>query len=124
MNAVWQRIVDDLVREGGRRSRGTVDAMPELNQPGEPELNETELNATELNATEPADDAPISVRDRWWWSSAMSIVVGAVVVGFQWDSLTGPHGLWANWLVAAIGLAVGISGLVRLGRAYRAQSAR
>jgi len=82
--------------------------MAELNPPGEPE---------------PAEDAPVSVRDRWWWSSVMSIVVGVVVVGFQWESLTGPRGLWANWLVAAIGLAVATSGLVRLARAYRAQTA-
>lgn len=91
--------------------------MPELNQPGEPER--TAPDADDAAAADDAADAPISARDRWWWSAAVRIIVGAVVVGFQWDFLVGPDAFWLNWLVAGIGLALVINGLRLLARDYR-----
>jgi len=65
-----------------------------------------------------ADDRPTALRDRWWWSPVLSIVVGLVVIGYQWEQLTGPGGISLNWVVAAIGAAVALTGVVRLVRAY------
>ena len=45
------------------------------------------------------------------------VVLGGVITAMQVSALrTG--GVWLNWLVAAIGTAVAVSGLVRLLRAY------
>ena len=66
------------------------------------------------------DAAPSTgLRDRWWWSPTLSIVLGAVVIGYQLDAIRGPNPLWMNWVVAALGLAVVVHGGVRLLRAHR-----
>ena len=69
----------------------------------------------------PGSPESTALRDRWWWSPTLSIVVGAVVIGYQWEVLTGPDPLWASWVVAALGLAVAVWGAVRLLRAYRSR---
>jgi len=70
----------------------------------------------ELNQSDA--DAPTSVRDNWWWSPAFALVAGIAVAGFQVKSLTGSGGVWLNWVVAAIGVGLAASGVVRLVRAY------
>ena len=64
---------------------------------------------------------PTALRDRWWWSPTLSIVIGLVVIGYQLEPLRGPDALWGNWLVAALGAAVSVWGVVRLVRAARAR---
>lgn len=88
------------------------DSMPELNQPDETEP--TELEQTE----EHDDDAPATVRDNWWWSPAVALVIGVVVVMLQAQSLTGSGGHLLNWVVAGLGVALAASGVVRLVREY------
>ena len=103
------------------------DSMPELNQPDETEptelepteLEPTELESTELEQTEEHDDnAPATVRDNWWWSPAVALVIGVVVVMLQAQSLTGSGGHLLNWVVAGLGVALAASGVVRLAREY------
>ncbi len=71
------------------------------------------------------DDAPgapddqQSVRDRWWFSSALQIVAGAAVVGFQWGPISGGTANWANWLIGLIGLLVAGYGVLGLAQARR-----
>lgn len=65
--------------------------------------------------------AGTALRDRWWWSPALSIVVGLVVIGYQLEAIRGPNPLWANWAVAALGLVVAGYGALRLLRAYRSR---
>jgi len=80
--------------------------MPDLNPSDQPEPIDHDA------------DAPTSVRDNWWWSPAVSLVIGIVVVGFQVGSLTGGGGVWLNWVVAGAGIALAASGVARLVRAY------
>lgn len=80
--------------------------MPELNQPDEPEPTESDT------------DAPTSVRDNWWWSPAVALVIGVVIVMLQIGPLTASGGVWLNWVVAGLGIALAASGVVRLVRAY------
>ncbi len=65
--------------------------------------------------------AGTALRDRWWWSPTLSIVIGLVVIGYQLDPLRGDNPLWGNWLVAALGAAVAVWGAVRLVRAARSR---
>jgi hypothetical protein len=82
-------------------------------QPDVPDA--TDAQTADLGSSEPA--APILLQDRWWWSPTLSLVLGSVIAAMQVSALrTG--GVWLNWLVAAIGAAVAVSGLVRLLRAY------
>ena len=75
----------------------------------------TDVQPADPGSSEAA--APILLQDRWWWSPTLSLVLGGVITAMQVSALrTG--GVWLNWLVAAIGTAVAISGLVRLLRAY------
>ncbi|WP_298457601.1 hypothetical protein [uncultured Cellulomonas sp.] len=70
----------------------------------------------------PAPAAPgTALRDRWWWSPTLALVIGAVVVGYQLDALRGPDPVWLNWLVAGLGLAAAGYGIVTLLRAYRSR---
>jgi hypothetical protein len=62
--------------------------------------------------------AGATLRDSWWWSPTLAVVVGLVVAGYQLDSLRSPDPLWISWVVAAIGVVVALVGLVRLVRAY------
>lgn len=80
--------------------------MPELIPSEEPE------------STEPDEDAPTSVRDNWWWSPAVAIVIGVAVVAFQVSPIRDSGGVWLNWVVAGIGIALAASGVVRLVRDY------
>jgi hypothetical protein len=68
-------------------------------------------------ANEP-DDGPIALADRWWWSSTLSLGLGIVVVVLQVQSLTSGSAVWLNWVVAALGTAAALYGLVGLLRAY------
>lgn len=70
------------------------------------------------NAPDAPDDQ-LSVRDRWWFSSALQIVAGAAVVGFQWGPISGGTANWANWLVGLIGLLVAGFGGLGLAQARR-----
>lgn len=78
-------------------------------------------------STSPSSDPTTSpssgtaLRDRWWWSPTLSIVIGLVVIGYQLDPLRGDNPLWGNWLVALLGAAVAGWGAVRLVRAARAR---
>lgn len=62
-----------------------------------------------------------ALRDRWWWSPTLSIVIGLVVIGYQLEPLRGPDAIWGNWVVAGLGLAVAVWGAVRLVRAARSR---
>ena len=102
--------------------------MPELIPSDEHEPIDSEdsshaddSGSTSSDATGPADDAddaPTSVRDNWWWSPAFAIVIGVVVVLFQVGPITGSGGVWLNWVVAGVGIALAANGVVRLIRAY------
>lgn len=72
---------------------------------------------TDEHTPKDADDAPISLQDRWWWSPTLSLGVGIVMVMLQVGSL-GDGGVWLNWVVAAVGAVLAVTGLVRLVRAY------
>ncbi len=72
----------------------------------------------------PSGAAPAAgdaLRDSWWWSPTLAIVVGLVVAGYQLDSLRSPDPLWISWAVAAVGVVVALVGVVRLLRAYRSR---
>ena len=60
-----------------------------------------------------------ALRDRWWWSPTLSIVIGLVVIGYQLDPLRGGDAVWGNWLVAGLGAALAVWGAVRLAQAAR-----
>lgn len=60
---------------------------------------------------------------RWWWSPALMIVVGGVVIAYQVAAYVGDGGIWLNAVMIAVGAAVVIAGLVSLRRAYRAHEA-
>lgn len=82
-------------------------------QPEEPDARAADV--AELGSPDPA--APILLQDRWWWSPTLSLVLGGVITAMQVSALRN-GGVWLNWLVAAVGTAVAVSGLVRLLRAY------
>ena len=68
------------------------------------------------------DAAPsTALRDRWWWSPTLSIVIGAVVIGYQVEAIRGPDPIWMNWVVAGLGLVVVVHGAVRLLQAHRSR---
>ena len=75
----------------------------------------------EPTAPRPDDSTGTAVRDRWWWSPTLAIVIGGVVIGYQVEALRGPNPLVLNWVVAALGLAVAVYGAVGLLRAYRSR---
>jgi hypothetical protein len=62
-----------------------------------------------------------TLRDSWWWSPTLAVVVGLVVTGYQVPSLRGPDPLWISWVVAGTGVVVALVGAVRLLRAYRSR---
>lgn len=61
-----------------------------------------------------------SLDTRWWWSPTLMIVVGIAVIWYQFGAINGDGAIWMNWVLVAIGGAVGVAGLVSLARAYRA----
>lgn len=69
-----------------------------------------------------AGNAPLD--SRWWWSPALMVVVGGVVIAYQVAAYTGEGGRWFNAVMIAIGAAVAVAGLVQLRRAHRAQRDR
>ena len=81
--------------------------MPELSPSDEPEPTPT-----------PDDDEKTSVRDNWWWSPAFAMVAGVVVVIFQYGPISQSGGVWLNWVVAGVGVALAGYGAVRLVRSY------
>ncbi|WP_129337304.1 hypothetical protein [Cellulomonas endophytica] len=62
-----------------------------------------------------------ALRDRWWWSPTLWLVLGLAVAGYQVEPLRGTSALWANWLIAGLGLLVAVYGAVRLVRAARSR---
>lgn len=64
-----------------------------------------------------------SLDSRWWWSPTLMIVVGAVVIGYQFGAILGEGGIWLNWVMVAVAAGVAIAGLVSLKRAYAAERA-
>lgn len=68
-----------------------------------------------------AGNAPLD--QRWWWSPALMIVVGVVVIAFQVSAYTGDGGIWLNAVMIAVGAAVVVAGLLSLRKAHRAKDA-
>lgn len=66
----------------------------------------------ELDAPEPDEDTPTKSRslfDRWWSQAASVAILGAVVIGFQWDVISTGEAIPANWVMVALGLgAIGV----------------
>lgn len=60
---------------------------------------------------------------RWWWSPALMIVVGVVVIGYQVSAYRGEGGIWLNGVMIVVGAGVVVAGLVSLRRAHRAHLA-
>ncbi|MBX9245085.1 hypothetical protein ICW40_09735 [Actinotalea ferrariae] len=60
---------------------------------------------------------------RWWWSPALMIVVGVVVIAFQVSAYTGDGGTWLNAVMIAVGAAVVVAGLFSLRKAHRTKDA-
>jgi hypothetical protein len=79
-----------------------------------PELSPSD----ETEPTPTPDDEKTSVRDNWWWSPAFAIVAGVVVVIFQYGPISQSGGVWLNWVVAGVGIALAGYGAVRLVRSY------
>ncbi|HEY3547493.1 MAG TPA: hypothetical protein VGK17_15585 [Propionicimonas sp.] len=63
-----------------------------------------------------AGNQPLS--GRWWWSPALMLVVGVVVTGYQTGPIRSGNGIVLNWVMAVIGVAVAVAGLVSLRRAH------
>lgn len=59
-----------------------------------------------------------SLDTRWWWSPALMIVVGVVVIAYQFGAILGEGGIVLNWVMVAIGAAVAGVGIVSLKRDY------
>jgi|GEM_PF-2559984 len=63
----------------------------------------------DLDTPEPVgDDDPAESRslfDRWWWQSATVVVIGFVVIGFQWEVISTGEAIAANYAMVALGLA-------------------
>lgn len=68
-----------------------------------------------------AGNAPLDTR--WWWSPALMVVVGVVVIAYQVAAYRGEGGTWLNAAMILIGGGVAVTGLVSLLRAYRAKDA-
>ncbi|WP_182113917.1 MULTISPECIES: hypothetical protein [unclassified Actinotalea] len=68
-----------------------------------------------------AGNRPLTTR--WWWSPALMIVVGAVVIGYQVSAYVGEGGIFLNGVMIVIGAAVMVAGFVSLRRAHREQRA-
>ena len=65
-----------------------------------------------------------SVRDNWWWRGGLWLVAGGAIFYYQWDSITGAiEGIWANWVMAAIGLTIAVVGAWRLGKDWLVERA-
>jgi hypothetical protein len=68
-----------------------------------------------------AGNRPLDTRG--WWSPALMIVVGVVVIGFQWSAIRVDGGIALNWVMVAVGAGVAIAGLVSLRRAHAVHQA-
>lgn len=95
-----------------------------------PEPSDSPTPSAALEAGESTDDTPDEpltwagnrpLDTRWWWSPALLVVVGVVVIWFQWSAIGAGSGIALNWVMVAIGAGVVIAGLVSLRRAHAAQ---
>lgn len=69
----------------------------------------------------PADDdeqrvGPTALTDRWWWTGVALMLVGVVVIGWQWDVVTKGDAIVATWVVVAIGAVAVVVGAAWLWR--------
>jgi len=53
---------------------------------------------------------PTPLTERWWWTGAALVLVGAVVVGWQWDVIAKGDAIAATWAVVALGAAAVVVG--------------
>jgi hypothetical protein len=99
---------------------------PARRTPGPSARGSASRRASTPASGDPAGAAagPTALGDRWWWSPTLSIVIGAVVIGYQLEAIRGPNPLALNWVVAGLGLAVAVYGAVGLLRAHRARRTR
>ncbi len=68
------------------------------------------------------DDGPAPGRplaDRWWWTGVATALVGAVLIGFQWEVVTTGESIAANWVLVVIGGGIVVAGLVILWRDWQ-----
>lgn len=68
-------------------------------------------------ANEPAPRRPLG--DRWWWTGVATALVGAVLIGFQWEVISTDQAIPANWVMVVLGGGVVVAGLVILWRDWR-----
>ena len=77
------------------------------------------------SVVQPDTPRPRSLRDNWWWSGALWTIGGGAIIWYQLPVLRGEmEGFWGNWAMAAIGLAIGVTGLFRLYRDWRSEETR
>lgn len=81
-----------------------------------------------MSSVQPSPDTPPEpdepqppTHERWWWTGTYRAVLGAVVVGFQWDALSsGDASVW-NWVIGGLGAVVVALGLYTVWTAYRSR---
>lgn len=76
-----------------------------------------------MSSTEKSPTGRTSLDRRWWWQPAVLIVVGAVVVSYQYDAWSSGEAEWFNLAVGAIGATTALYGVYELVQAWRARSA-
>lgn len=69
----------------------------------------------------PAEDAetptrPTPLTERWWWTGGALALVGAVVIGWQWDVISKGDAIPATWAVVGLGAIAVVAGGVILWR--------
>lgn len=57
------------------------------------------------------DAAQPQVHERWWWTGTFRAVLGAIVVGYQWQVIATGEAGPLNWVLAAAGGAVALWGV-------------
>jgi len=73
------------------------------------------------------DDAPPPrkpLHANWWWSGALWIVAGGAIAYYQWPVIQSGESIWANYLMAAVGIALAVVGAYRLWRDWQVERVR
>lgn len=68
-------------------------------------------------------ERPRSLRDNWWWSGGLWLVGGGAVAYYQWPAIR-DGGIWANYVMAVIGIGLAAVGAWRLWRDWQVEKAR